>query len=801
MKAYVLIFFIILFPSISIADNVSFSGTIKLKDGTPVSDATVVIKKLNRHSLTDVNGDFVFLAVDYGKYDVEVISVEIQNKTFEIDFNSNYKPQVLFVKSSDVGLEEVVVNAKTKKRDIETKGFAATVIDVKESSLQSIQTNELLGRAVGVRIRQNGGMGSAVDYNLNGMSGNSVRIFIDGIPISTYGESFSLNSIPPSLIEDIEIYKGVIPAHLSDDALGGAINVILKKGRRNAFSASISYGSFNTQQANFTGMFRDKKTGLTVKASGFYNYSDNDYEIWGRFVKNINADGTIDNVRVKRFNDAYRSVGGRLELGFSDVKWADQFFVGYNGSDSYNEIQHGTYMTIPYKGRHADSEAHVLNLNYRKRDLFLKGLEFTVNGMYSYRKQVVTDTVSYVYNWYGEKAIGMYGDPIKTNKGAQQGPATLNHIKRNILTARTGLNYAIHPNHKIILNYIISDVERSEQDFMKSKVEREFVERNSLQKNITSFAYELKAFDIKLTASLLAKYYQQDIKKIKPTLKTIDGEEVKVDEVTSSNKDALGYGFAASYYILPKLLLMSSAEKAVRLPSENEVFGSAADNIVENIGLRAEMSNNLNVGFKAGPFLINKHNVEFSGSVFIRDTKDKITREISPNLNDAVQTAPFENVGRTKSQGFEAELIYNYGRKLNVVMNVSKFNLVNNMKEHNGQKYGNYKERIPNEPYFSANGMIRYSVFSMLQKKDVFNLFYNCGYVHSFYINIIKQKETEVPDQIHHNIGISYAFPKKKFVLSFDAKNIFDAQVYDNFGVQKPGRAFYLKLNYTINQF
>ena len=55
----------------------------------------------------------------------------------------------------------------------------------------NFQTNEMLDRTVGVRVRQNGGLGSSVTYNLNGMSGESVRIFIDGIPISTYGAYFN----------------------------------------------------------------------------------------------------------------------------------------------------------------------------------------------------------------------------------------------------------------------------------------------------------------------------------------------------------------------------------------------------------------------------------------------------------------------------------------------------------------------------------------------------------------------------------------------------------------------------------
>jgi outer membrane receptor protein involved in Fe transport len=57
------------------------------------------------------------------------------------------------------------------------------------------------------------------------------------------------------------------------------------------------------------------------------------------------------------------------------------------------------------------------------------------------------------------------------------------------------------------------------------------------------------------------------------------------------------------------------------------------------------------------------------------------------------------------------------------------------------------------------------------------------------------------PTQFIQDFGLSYIFPNKKIILSFDAKNIFNREAYDNFAAQKPGRAFYLKLNYTINNF
>lgn len=169
--------------------------------------------------------------VPFGQDELIVSSVEIETQRIKVNVN---KPQIdlsIVVKPKNVDLNEVLVIQKSEKKEIETKGFAVNVIETKEVAQRNFQTNELLDRTVGIRVRQNGGLGSAVNYNLNGMSGNSVRVFIDGISISTYGESFSLNSIPPALIERIEVYKGVIPAHLADDALGELINVILKKGQ------------------------------------------------------------------------------------------------------------------------------------------------------------------------------------------------------------------------------------------------------------------------------------------------------------------------------------------------------------------------------------------------------------------------------------------------------------------------------------------------------------------------------------------------------------------------------------------
>ncbi|NID12836.1 TonB-dependent receptor [Fibrivirga algicola] len=786
----------------AIAQTAIVRGRIRFANGAAAANVILRVKDTPLVTQSTESGRFELTNVPYGPQHILITSVEIQPQSTLLQVNRPVHDLSLQVEEANLGLNEVQVVQKTEKRELETQGFAVNVIETREVATRNMQTNELLDRTVGVRVRQNGGLGSAVTYNLNGMSGGAVRIFIDGIPMATYGSSFSLNSIPPANIERIEVYKGVTPAHLADDALGGAINIILKKALSNSLTASFSYGSFNTFQSSLAGTYRSAQSGFTLKGAGFHNYSDNDYEVWGKFVRNILPNGRYDYVRAKRFNDAYRSLGGQIELGFTDVKWADQLLLGYNASSDFNEIQHGTYMSIPYKGRFTESQANVASLIYRKKNFLVKGLEFTLNASSSRRQQVIVDTVKWNYNWFGDKSVGLNGEPILRPAGAQQGAPTLNYINRKIHSLRAGVNYDFNSSHRLVLNHIAYQINRTQQDLFRTELEREFVGTRDLTKNVTSIAYELKGFQSRLRANVFGKFYQQKIHKMDPVLITVAGETLRRQETTTNNRTTSGYGAAFSYAIKPTVYLLSSAEQAVRLPAEEEVFGSPGENIVENVGIRPELSNNVNAGFKAGPFLTGRHRFSFALSGFLRDTKDKIVRRVNPRLNDAVQTDPFENLGRTKSIGFEAEGHYTFDKNLILNVNLSRFNSVFNQRyDANGREYDYFNKQLPNEPFFTANSTLQYAVKGLLSENSVLNLYYGLRFVERFYTTWLDIEDFRTPRQYPQDIGFSYVLPSKRLVISGDCKNIFDRQVYDNFAVQKPGRAFYLKLNYSINTF
>lgn len=784
----------------AIAQTTKINGRINFSDNEPVPGVLVFLQGTTKSAVSNESGNYVIENVPYGNYLLETSSIEANKKTVAIKLNGTTKNiNIIIERATSVELSEVVVNVKTEKTKIETKGFAVNVIETKTAASRNMQTNELLSRTVGVRIRQNGGLGSDVNYNINGISGNSVRIFIDGIPISTYGSSFDLNSIPPSIIERIEVYKGVVPGHLSDDALGGAINVVLKKGARNNFNASASYGSFNTSQVNFNGLYRFAASGFTLKTSFFNNYSDNDYEVWGKTVYNILSNGRYDYIRAKRLQDAFKSTGSVVEVGFTDVKWADNFFIGYTSSDSYKEVQHGTFMSTPYKGRFLRSDAGLMSLTYNKKDLFVKGLEFNFHGVYGERNRTINDTVKWNYDWNGNLSLDLNGQPIPRPSGAQQGAPTLANIKREVGAIRTGISYEINENHKFLLNYTLSTVNREDDDEMKSILERKFLGTRDLNKNIGALTYELTAHESRLKASVFSKYYQQRIERMNPIVQNINGVATRVEDIVSSNKNDIGYGGALSYAVLPMITLLTSAEKAVRLPTENEVFGDSGDNISENPNIKPETSKNYNLGFRFGKFKIQKHEIVLSTNGFIRSITDRIGTPVQTAINTNIQTLPFVNQGNVKSKGVDFELNYTYNNNLNIAMGVSKFELTT--------VTGGIKYDLPNEPFLNANVSAQYSFNDVLAKRSQLNFFYNFMFVDTFnynrklYSNTAGTDFFNVPEQFIQDAGVSYVFPKKNFIASFDAKNMFNKQSYDNMGVQKPGRAFYLKLNYIINNF
>ena len=217
--------------------------------------------------------------------------------------------------------------------------------------------NEVLNRVAGVTIRSTGGVGSPSRISVRGLEGKRMGLFVDEAAIGQFSNFVNLDDIPTDMIERVEIYKGIVPYRLGGDALGGAVNVVVKDYPPRYLDASYEYGSFNTHRFNSVFKRHNAKTGLEWGAGGLYVHSDNDYEM------TLHHQGDI---RVRRNHDAFTKVvaGGSLK---ATKWWFDELKLEAIATLTRQELQ-GIELDYQYAFNHARS---ILGAVTAKRQDFL----------------------------------------------------------------------------------------------------------------------------------------------------------------------------------------------------------------------------------------------------------------------------------------------------------------------------------------------------------------------------------------------------------------------------------------------
>lgn len=796
------IFSFLLFLTYSIigfSQDGSFYGKVKYNSNEPAVSTYIVLKgnNITKETNTNINGSFTFKDIPYGTYTIAFYLLNDIPKTVSVDLAS--KNQEVNVTLEVSALDEVFVRSKTVQQKIEEKGFAVNVIETKEAAIQSIQVNELLDQSAGVRVRQSGGLGSHAHYNLNGMTGNSVKIFIDGVPIRNFGPSFSLNSIPPSLIKRIEVYKGVVPPHLSDDAMGGAINVVLNDITKNELKASVSAGSFGTYRTDINGGYRNNKNGFTARGSAFINYADNDYEVWGDQVAVALSAGTPDvYIRAKRFHDRYRSQGGKAEFGYTNVSWVDKFLAGVLLSNMDQQIQTGATMEIVYGNRFTEQNTKMYSLDYAKKEV-LKNLDVSAFASYSRLNRKTIDTIATQYSWLGYPT-SYYNDPDVWATGAEAGDPTLQKDIDETINARTNVAYHINDNNTIQINHLLNTFTRDSDDPMLPAAENALKEERKYLKSILTLSFENSAFDEKLRTSVFGKsYYMDRTSKLRTRSSNTSNSTIIIEENNITSND-FGFGGSISYSISPKLTVFGSAEKALRLPEANEVFGNVAANLNASVNLKPEHSNNYNIGFTYDNLKLKAHTFGVTANLFIRDTEDLIMQFPTGSNEEFFENS---NIGKIYTEGVDFTIDYNFKERLFFSANSSFFNArdYNVTYDVNGNPITPSYERLANTPYFTMNYNLKFNTQNFIQKGSRLSTYSNLLYVHDFFRGssvLGGSGKTVIPSQVSFDAGFAYTFPKNKVSLSFDVKNILNNQLFDNYALQKPGRGFYGKLSFTI---
>lgn len=552
------LFFIIGAISIFAQPKTMVSGKVISKEKQEVVDFATVYLKGTTYGCTTNEEGIYHLHAPAGKYTlvVSAIGYKTIEKPVTLVHGERIKMNVM-IDPSVTELGEVVVVSNGVSR-VKRSAFNAIAVDTKEFQNSTKNLSDALAKAPGMKLRESGGVGSDMQLMLDGFSGKHVKIFIDGVPQEGVGSSFGLNNIPVNFADRIEVYKGVVPVGFGTDAIGGVINIVTNKKKRNWFlDGSYSYGSFNTHKSyvNFGQTF---KNGFTYEINAFQNYSDNDYQVDAP-VEDFET-GRIDKdkrVRVKRFNDTYHNEAVIGKMGIVDKKWADRLMLGFTYSHMYKEIQTGVRQEIVYGEKHRKGHSLMPSLEYSKRGLFIKGLDVALTANYNKNATTNIDTASYKYNWLGDRKL-MNSPGEQSNQYSR--------ADNNNWNGTLTVNYRLAKIHMLTFNHVLNTFRRSNTSLL-AKMESEDAIAKETHKNISGLSYRLMPSD-NWNLSVFGKYYSLYV--AGPMATTTNQDDYVR---TTRNMNSIGYGAAGTYFILPGLQAKLSYEKAYRLPTIEEMFG------------------------------------------------------------------------------------------------------------------------------------------------------------------------------------------------------------------------------------
>lgn len=775
----------------------TISGVVYNSNKEPLELIPVGIEGTSLGAITDSDGKFSF-QVPEGNFRLTASSMEYTSTTIQIDIKKGEnKTLEINLGKMKTDLDEIHIYGKASAQRIREGAFSVNVIDLNKYANSTTDVNQVLKRSTGITIREDGGMGSDFTFKINGLD---AKIFIDGVPMENFGSAMNLNNIPVNLVERVEVYKGVVPAYLGTDALGGAVNIITKRKNQRFLDVSYSYGSFNTHQASLVGSFTDNKTGLVVKLNSFYNYSDNDYTMYTNEKYNVILEKVQDGHYVqidkaKRFHDRYRSGMGQLEAGFENKKWADRFLLGVLYSENNKQNQLGATINTVKGAEWSESKYIMPTLSYQKDNLFTPRLFADLYTSYSKNTVNVRDTATYNYDWTGQWV---------TPHSATLDEKHMKYIYKNFIS-RINLNYDLNRSktQSINANYNFNTVTQNSYDIIKYP-SQDINLPSRLGRHIGGLAWQSLWFNKKLTAILSAKYYGMDAAKsidervMGNNNTVVSGEIVKYKKMFNYFSGSL----ALRYQFKEDLGIKFSVEKAYNLPSMTGLFGDG-QNYLSNWDLKPEQSKNVNLGGYYNVFLNNVHYFNFDISGFYRNASDYIsTKIVSVSSKDYYQ---FYNEPGVNLYGLEAEVKYGYKDLIQLTLNGSYDKAIDNKKytdETNSQVSLTYKDQLPNRPWLYGNADLTFSKKDLIGKNTRLQASWLYQYSHWYYLSWeglgFKHTKDFIPSQSVHSVILGYSWKNEKYNCSFEVRNLTDERCYDNFRLQKPGRAFYMKFRISI---
>lgn len=676
-------------------------------------------------------------------------------------------------------LSDVIVLGKSKAQRHREVPSAITIIDSQELKYKTATLNEILDNAAGIKVAQQGGLGNASRIIIQGMDGKRIGIFINGMPMGNSDE-FQFSSIPIDMVDEVEIYKGIIPAWLGGDGLGGAVNIRLKDFKKNHLEMAFEAASYNTYIGSLQLKHYLGKTSTALHAGATMNYAKNNYSFSSPFEL-----GRI----IHRDHDAYTH--GGFNVGISSQQWwFDQFDLTLSADYYRKEIQ-GGLMNVQNNIQHAFTRTRSASTSLSLEKSFLKGrLTAQFHSIVGFSLVNQVDTSHYCYDFIGNRF------PSGSGRGEIGAVPNDSHDRHTTVRELLNLTYKIGNNQLVTWTTNYRYGCKMPKDELADSYSRLPTSGypSRLHSIVSGLTHELKLYGGKFTNELGIKLFNHH-SEVLPFAEAIMLQDKL--KASTNHSTMAGWSEAMALHLLPNnaLTLKASVQSTVRMPIAEELFGDGVL-LLPSEKLRPERSFNINAG---AIWLINAMRypqVRIGINTFYMSAKDMIKLMYS-SMNMA-----YDNIGKVRVMGIDMEMESKLNRWLDLQGNITWQDARDMRKEAvGGGENFHYRYRIPNMPYLFGNVGVRLHKDGLLSKSSSSAFASTFGFTKAFSYNWEASKHNTmlIPARYCWDVAVHHSF-NKRCQLSFEIRNILNRENWAEFRYPMERRTFHLKMKYIINK-
>ncbi len=645
-----------------------------------------------------------------------------------------------------VTLETIVVTAKTTENNYQTGDVDISVTpvfyhNINRSEFEGKIENlaEIIEKQAGVQVRQSGGLGSFSTVSLRGASAEQVMVYLDGVLLNdAAGGGVDLSNISLADVESVEIYCGMSPVNFDRASIGGVINIkTIRSAPGFKSSASIGYGSFNTQK--YSGFINHRLRNWDYLISADYLCSDNDF----RFKNDNGTPVNPDDDRMENRNNAQLDqlnllTRFGLEINSdSRLDFINNFFSKDQGLPSWNNSEE--------TDTEFSTAQNISTLKWVKDDVSSFHLDTCTQLDYLYRAEKYDDSNGHI------------GLGIQKNKYETRRLSAKTFIEYQ--TANNALQCSLGGQNEI---YSSEDL-LNHQTTNKS---RRFSLTTGFSDTVFLFRHRLQ-----ISPGLRFQHVKDESKKAVDDM----GNPIELED---RNDNYFMPQMGVKYHFNPAVTLKANIAQYHRIPSFYELFGDRGI-FIGNPALKSEKGINADTGFEINKtfdaFLMKK--CSGYGVLFMSRIDDLISKTY-----DARGIGKSENISKAEIYGIECNLTMALNEFASLTAqytfqdtkNKSKINAFNRK-----QLPGKFRHSWLTKAQFNYSGV-------------------SLAIIYVFEDGMYYDTANLLPAKSKSEINASLSWVWKTMILTFESRNIENNNYEDFNGYPQPGRSYFCSVKFSI---